>query len=676
MTIHYGDFKGKTTVSAEAYPISYSGSGIFDLSPLAENMMERIPSYFYLGNNIRKIVESLAVVLSKYDEYTADVTDQLFVNTATWGLKYWEQLVGLPVNDTSTDYDARRASILVKLRDCSSEKCFVEGLEGISGGKAIVVDLDPVLNPYQINIELITNNLMYVGPTSAPQAATSGSGNLNGDYTYRVTYEFSPVTLLKPITLYPYGSYGGVFSSEKPAPQRQFLRVTSGTGQFYINVPGIAYDIGPFTETSTASQVVMGLNEAVLDSLGKDAFSYTNSSEVINTTGILLEVAGEYSLGLSLPKITATVLAPSNVVFSADIVNNAEFSQLPITGETSSGVSPVRVNEKQKISKVNDVTSGTFTIKYNTVLDPTLVPIFEETAPLAHTASANQIRDALLALESIYPNSLSVTGGPLPNSPVVIEFVGSESGYPQNILSIDSSQLVGGYYETSREQSGTITYFNSESNTVSAVNNKVTLTNVPRSPDGARKRNIYRKKAEAYNNEWRYVGSIEDNYSTIFVDNVADTSVSEQQVIKVVGDGTFKLKFDDKITSTTFNKLSTGSVIAAALQALVPTANYPAFTVSGSASEVVGTTGVTLVFNGGVSGEDIPLVEIVDNVGLVGYVVNAETPKVLSEKNTAFTYLFERILNYIYVTKPAHIRVRELRGGGFRASINAAGETV
>lgn len=48
-----------------------------------------------------------------------DVLDQLYVNTATWGLDRWEELVGLPT-DKNKDIVRRRAAVLNKLQPASS----------------------------------------------------------------------------------------------------------------------------------------------------------------------------------------------------------------------------------------------------------------------------------------------------------------------------------------------------------------------------------------------------------------------------------------------------------------------------------------------------------------------------------------------------------------------------
>lgn len=676
MTTHYGDYIGTVTSSATAYPVSYSAAGLFDLSPIAEEMMRVLPSYFYLGNNNRRLMEMVAVVLKSYDDKIDEIQDQFFVQTATWGLAYWEQLAGLPINSGGLDYETRRNAILNKLRDCSSEECFVEGLEGISNGRAAVIDLDPALNPYQVNIELGSSELVYAGPRTAPTAAAGAAGPLTGDYTYKVTYEFNPITLPEYLTLYPYQALSGLISDRSIVTQRQYITVEN-TGGFSLSLAGVSSSIGPFTELSTAEDIVNELNAALEDSYGLNAVSTLDGAKVVGDDGVVINFDGLYSAGFAFSKIEVIPSSGSSIVGTVYVVTDPEFSQSEITGETSSGLVPQKTNERQQITSAGSATGGFFTLKYNANWDITLPPIPEETDPIPYNATAEQVNQALMGLPSIYPGSISVSGGPLPLFPITIEFTGYEAGYPQALLMVNNANIVGATYVPTRITAGTTTYTGSESNTVSVSGKCVNLTNVPRSPDGAVRRNIYRKKNEAYNNEWRYVGSIEDNYSTIFTDDTPDSEVSEVQKIRVFGNGTFKLRFDDKLTGTLLST-STGTDIAAAIEALAPTSRYSSIDVSAD-TNVVNSDIVTVTFsNSGssVEGKDVPLLEIVEADGVVGYVYNGLVPKVLDDQNTAFTYTFQRILQYIYATKPAHIRVRELRNFAFRAGINSAGDAV
>ena len=305
MTIIYGDFQGFASSDLSAYPVSYFGlnansPGLFNNSVLAKEMMELLPSYYWLGNSTRRIMELISVVLADYYDKIDDLRDQFFIETATWGLIFWEQLVGCPVNEFSTDYAFRRACIYAHLRDCSSEKCFVEGLEEITQGKVIVTLLNPQTNPYQIDIELRSPDVVFNGPSTAPVAALAGAGNLTGDYTYKVTFEFPPAVV--PDYIVPAPDIGfsetssGVTSIRTNEIQQielvgvnevQNIEVTAGSGTFELTFDG-EETISGLTENSTADDIVVALNLLYItptNTYGPFSVSTLDGVTPVNTPG-------------------------------------------------------------------------------------------------------------------------------------------------------------------------------------------------------------------------------------------------------------------------------------------------------------------------------------------------------------------------------------------------------
>lgn len=666
MTILYGDFKGFASADLEAYPISYSGAGLFNNTPLAYEMMELLPSYYWLGGNTRRIMELMAVVLAQYNAKIFDLRDQLFVHTATWGLVYWEQLVGVPINGDNLDYEARRVAILNKLRDCSSEKCFVEGLEDIINGKVIVTLLNPVTNPYQIDIELRSTGVVYAGPTTSPTATAVGVGPLNGDYTYKVTYEFPPANVPNYIVTNPEATFAETSSGNTSirTAEVQSLELVgvnevqtieiSGVGNYEITFDG-EETIAALDETSTAADVVQAINNLYITPT--------------NTYG---------TFSVSTPNPAALVTDPGGVEIHFD-GGGVRFRDIPALQVTSpTGTIADTVIE---VTNGSRVTGGTYTLTYDNMWDTAFAGNPQTTYPLAWNATKRDIEDALQALPNTYPGTFEVLGGGLPQYPIIIQWTGYENGFPQSLISVDSSDLTGGgFYDIVRLQTGDTTYGDSESNTVTAVNNSITLTDVPTSPDGPIKRNIYRKKYAAPYNEYRYVGSINDNITKLFIDNVPDEDLSETQKVTIDGTGTYKIRFDNAVlfgdidTTTALSETTTSTQLDNALEALT-TESYPVIGV-----DVTGSTadmGLTVKFNAGdVEGKDVPQMEIIDTTGTITGTVETTGPRRLTEQNSAFTYTFQRALEYIYNTKPAHIHIHELRSAAFRASINKAGDPV
>lgn len=79
---------------------------------------------------------------------------------------------------------------------------------------------------------------------------------------------------------------------------------------------------------------------------------------------------------------------------------------------------PGGVNERETLTITGAPTGGTFTITYAA----------QTTTPLPYNATPGQIQNALVALSNIGPNEVFVSGGPLPVTPVVIDFNPTLSG--------------------------------------------------------------------------------------------------------------------------------------------------------------------------------------------------------------------------------------------------------
>lgn len=76
---------------------------------------ERVPDYHYACEQSKAIIETLADASLEAKAALADVVDQFFVDTATWGLSSWETALGIQVDEKKT-LDLRRSCIRGKLR--------------------------------------------------------------------------------------------------------------------------------------------------------------------------------------------------------------------------------------------------------------------------------------------------------------------------------------------------------------------------------------------------------------------------------------------------------------------------------------------------------------------------------------------------------------------------------
>ncbi|AYP68375.1 tail protein [Bacillus phage vB_BboS-125] len=84
-----------------------------------ERMVEQAPDYYQQARSYIEIQDTIAQELNRQETNDEDLKNQLRVMTATWGLRYWEEAVGLSVMN-STNYELRRSRVLGRLRSGGS----------------------------------------------------------------------------------------------------------------------------------------------------------------------------------------------------------------------------------------------------------------------------------------------------------------------------------------------------------------------------------------------------------------------------------------------------------------------------------------------------------------------------------------------------------------------------
>ena len=77
------------------------------------SLINKLPSFY--DNDITKpIQDSLSVEASSINDEVDNVLNQFFVDSATYGLDYWERMLGISKNNF--DIDTRRENIKAKMR--------------------------------------------------------------------------------------------------------------------------------------------------------------------------------------------------------------------------------------------------------------------------------------------------------------------------------------------------------------------------------------------------------------------------------------------------------------------------------------------------------------------------------------------------------------------------------
>lgn len=142
------------TTSAAVY--EYYPNGVQALIEEGQDVLRYWPSYAQDGRLVRAMAEAVGLEFHRIAVARQSVMDQLHVQTATWGLKYWEVYLGIPVRTGDTNWASRREGIMRVLssRKLESEYYFKHGLDQLIGRSSVITLLDPVTNPYEINIEV------------------------------------------------------------------------------------------------------------------------------------------------------------------------------------------------------------------------------------------------------------------------------------------------------------------------------------------------------------------------------------------------------------------------------------------------------------------------------------------------------------------------------------------
>lgn len=85
-----------------------------DISTRTEGMVGASANYYQESEIFTAIQNAQALEYDRIESNNKDLALQLSPLTATWGLIYWEEAVGLPMKN-NTDYEGRRPAVLAKL---------------------------------------------------------------------------------------------------------------------------------------------------------------------------------------------------------------------------------------------------------------------------------------------------------------------------------------------------------------------------------------------------------------------------------------------------------------------------------------------------------------------------------------------------------------------------------
>ncbi|VIG19055.1 phage protein [Clostridioides difficile] len=121
-------------------------------------LIDKLPS-FYNNDITRKIQEAYDIELETLRETYDDTFDQFFVDTATWGLDYWENILSIK-NRFDLSIEDRRSNIKAKMRGKGTTT--IEVIKAI--GEAYTktnVDVEVFSNLFSFTLSFITNDCSY-----------------------------------------------------------------------------------------------------------------------------------------------------------------------------------------------------------------------------------------------------------------------------------------------------------------------------------------------------------------------------------------------------------------------------------------------------------------------------------------------------------------------------------
>lgn len=130
-------------------------------SPKGTEMIKTVsPIYIdYKVKIMMAIFQAIGQEWDKADELADEVLLQLFPQTATWGLRYWEDLLDIPINET-IPIQKRRSLVLskIKLRAPMTPARLANIIYSLTKENTMKVEVEENVEPYTFMVTLVTKN--------------------------------------------------------------------------------------------------------------------------------------------------------------------------------------------------------------------------------------------------------------------------------------------------------------------------------------------------------------------------------------------------------------------------------------------------------------------------------------------------------------------------------------
>ncbi len=105
------------------------------------DLMKYLPRYWHEIKEMQALQNALGKEVSELQCVVASTLDQMFVSTATWGLKLWEKELAIETNKTLSD-EFRREIIMAKMRGtATTTKALIKSVAvAFSNGEVEVIE--------------------------------------------------------------------------------------------------------------------------------------------------------------------------------------------------------------------------------------------------------------------------------------------------------------------------------------------------------------------------------------------------------------------------------------------------------------------------------------------------------------------------------------------------------
>ncbi|MFW2490958.1 YmfQ family protein [Clostridium chromiireducens] len=140
---------GSSTFGVVQYGVdSMSNEDIINKAP---DLMKYMPEYYQKSIITNMILNSQSHEMGQLILTIEDIERQLYIKTATWGLKYWEDIYNISTN-LNLSYEARREVIIAKKRGRGTvtKQMLKNTAIAFSGGDVEIIE-QPEIDSFTVN---------------------------------------------------------------------------------------------------------------------------------------------------------------------------------------------------------------------------------------------------------------------------------------------------------------------------------------------------------------------------------------------------------------------------------------------------------------------------------------------------------------------------------------------